>query len=276
MRRTIRRILRNRSATIGFAIVGLFLATAALAGVLGRYEPLSQAFAQLARPDGAHWLGTDDLGRDVWSRICHGARVSLEIGVVSVLLSALVGVPIGCVAGYVGKWLDAVLMRVMDVLLAFPGILLALAIVAFLGSSLVNLMIAIAIVNVPTYARQVRASVLVQRELDYVSASRALGAGHARVLFRHILPNCLGPILVLSTLGIGTAILEAAGLGFVGLGLEEGRPEWGMMLAESRQHFLRAPWVVAGPGVAITITVLGFNLFGDGLRDLLDPRARRR
>lgn len=270
------RLLRNRSAAIGCAVVALFLLTAALADVIGRYEPLSQKHAQLQRPTGPHWLGTDDLGRDVWARVCHGARVSLQIGVVSVLLSALVGVPIGCVAGYVGKWVDAVLMRLMDVLLAFPGILLALAIVAFLGSSLVNLMIAIAIVNVPAYARQVRASVLVQRELDYVAASRALGAGHARVLFRHILPNCLGPILVLSTLGIATAILEAAGLGFVGLGLEEGRPEWGMMLAESRQHFLRAPWVVLGPGAAITVTVLGFNLFGDGLRDLLDPRARRR
>jgi len=272
----LRRLLRNRSATIGCVVVALFLLTAALADVMDRYEPLAQKYPQLERPTGPHWLGTDDLGRDVWARICHGARVSLQIGVVSVLLSALVGVPIGCIAGYAGRWIDAVLMRVMDVLLAFPGILLALAIVAFLGSSLVNLMIAIAIVNVPAYARQVRASVLVQRELDYVAASRALGAGHARVLFRHILPNCLGPILVLSTLGIATAILEAAGLGFVGLGLEEGRPEWGMMLAESRQHFLRAPWVVLGPGVAITVTVLGFNLFGDGLRDLLDPRGRRR
>lgn len=270
------RLLRNTSAALGCVIVAFFLLTAALADVIGRHEPLAQKYAQLERPTSPHWLGTDDLGRDVWARVCHGARVSLQIGVISVLLSALVGVPIGCVAGYVGNRVDAVLMRLMDVLLAFPGILLALAIVAFLGSSLGNLMIAIAIVNVPTYARQVRASVLVQRELDYVAASRALGAGHARVLFRHILPNCLGPILVLSTLGIGTAILEAAGLGFVGLGLEEGRPEWGMMLAESRQHFLRAPWVVLGPGAAITVTVLGFNLFGDGLRDLLDPRARRR
>ncbi len=227
------------------------------------------------RPAAFYLLGTDELGRDLLSRILYGARISLAIGLVSVGIALGVGVPLGLLSGTLGGWVDQVIMRLVDVLLAFPGILLAIAIMAILGPSLTNVMIAVGIVNVPTYARQVRASVLDLRGLDYVTASRALGGTTPHLMGRVILPNVLSPVIVLSTLGIGSAILEAAGLGFIGLGIEPGTPEWGMMLAESRKNFLHAPWTVLAPGLAITLVVLGFNLFGDGLRDALDPKRRR-
>jgi len=274
-KRSLRRFLGNRMAAAGLVLVGMYLGAAALADLAPRGPREIDQELQLKPPGSGHWLGTDELGRDVLSRVLHGARFSIAIGVISVFLAALIGVPLGLIAGQAGGAPDLLVMRLVDVLLAFPGILLAIAIMAVLGPSLFNLMLAVGLVNVPVYARQVRASVLQVRQLDYVTAARALGAGHIRIMLRQILPNIAGPILVLATLGIGTAILEAAGLGFVGLGVEPDTPEWGMMLAQSRRFFLQYPWTVVAPGTAITLAILGFNLLGDALRDWLDPRSSR-
>ena len=219
--------------------------------------------------------GTDDLGRDVLGLVLYGARYSLTIGLVAVGISLLLGIPLGLISGFYGGRVDQVVMRGIDVMMAFPAILLAICIVTVLGQSLLNLMVAVGIVGVPTIARQVRAQVLTQRELDYVHAARALGFGDARILGLHVLPNCLAPITVLATLGTATAILETAGLGFVGLGPSPDTPEWGMLIAANRSLITRAPWTVLTPGLAILVLVLGFNLLGDGLRDVLDPRLRK-
>ncbi len=243
--------------------------------LLAPYDP-TKAYLRLrkAPPSWEHPLGMDEVGRDMLSRIIYGARVSLQVGFLSVIGAILVGTLIGAVSGYVGGWVDNVVMRVMDVLLAFPSLLLALAIVTILGPGLLNMLYAIAIVSIPTYARLVRASVLAEKASDYVLAARAIGAGHARILFRQIMPNALTPILVQGTLGIGTAILDAAALGFLGLGAQPPTPEWGTMLSRAQQVFFSAPHIGIFPGLAIMLTVLGFNLLGDGLRDALDPRLR--
>ncbi len=214
-------------------------------------------------PSAGHWLGTDDLGRDVFSRILYGARISLLIGVLSVGISLAIGLPLGAVAGYVGGAVDGVIMRVMDVMIA-----------GILGPSLTNAMIAIGVVQVPRYVRLLRASVLAVKSEVYVEAASALGAPAGRILFRHVVPNCLAPLIVQSTLGVASAILEAAGLSFLGLGAQPPSPEWGAMLASGRNLLQIAPWVVTYPGIAILVAVLGFNLFGDGLRDALDPRLK--
>ncbi len=275
MGRAWRKIRGSRAAMAGALLVALYLGAAAFAGLVRR-GPREISDAQLEAPGAGKWLGTDHLGRDVLSRVLHGARWSLFIGVVSVGVALAIGVPLGLFAGAAGGAADAFVMRAVDVMLAFPAILLAIAIVATLGPSLFHLMLAVGLVNVPVYARQVRASVLQVRELDYVTAARALGAGRVRIVMFQILPNVLAPIVVLATLGVGTAILEAAGLGFIGLGVESDTPEWGTMLALARDHsFMRYPWTVAGPGIAISLAILGFNLLGDALRDALDPRASR-
>jgi len=273
--RRLRALLRSPAALAGAVFLVLLVAAAAGASVLSGHDPLAQDLARrLEGPSGAHLLGTDDLGRDLLSRLLHGARYSLLIGTISVGISVLVGVPLGAVAGYAGGKVDALVMRVTDVMLAFPSILLAIAIVAALGASLANLMIAVGVVAIPNYARQVRASVLQAKAEDYVMASRALGAGPLRILARTVMPNCLAPLLVLATLDYGAAILEAAALSFLGLGPEVGTPEWGKMLAEAQNLFSLAPRVVIAPGLCISAAVLAFNLLGDGLRDALDPRAR--
>ncbi|MBI2919797.1 MAG: ABC transporter permease [Planctomycetes bacterium] len=274
-RRSLRSFFRSRAAVAGVLLVGAYLLAAAAADLSPRGPRAIDQDRSLKAPGAAGLFGTDQLGRDVLSRVLHGARVSLLIGLVSVSVALAAGVPLGLVAGGAGGAADMLIMRLVDVMLAFPGILLAIALMAVLGPSLPNLMLAVGIVNVPVYARQVRASVLQVRDLDYVVAARALGAGRTRVLVRHVLPNIAAPILVLSTLGIGTAILEAAGLGFVGLGVEPDSPEWGTMLAQSRRYFLDCPWTVVAPGAAISLAILGFNLIGDALRDFLDPRASR-
>jgi peptide/nickel transport system permease protein/dipeptide transport system permease protein len=220
------------------------------------------------------FLGTDDFGRDLLSRLIHGARISMLVGVVSVSISLFFGTIAGAVAGFYRGWVDVIIMRVMDILLAFPSILLAIVIVAFLGPSLENAMIAIGIVSIPRYARIVRGSVLEEYSKDYVQAARALGASDFRLIFQHILPNCLAPLIVQTTLGFASAILEAAALSFLGLGAQPPTPEWGAMLAGGRALILRAWWVVTFPGITILLAVLGFNLLGDGLRDALDPRLR--
>ncbi|NUN48854.1 MAG: ABC transporter permease [Candidatus Brocadiae bacterium] len=275
-RRSLLRLWSSRTARAGALLVLLYLGAAVFAGLAPREPREIDQTKRLKPPAAGHWLGTDELGRDVLSRVLHGSRLSLLIGLLSVGAALAVGVPLGLAAGECGGVVDLVLMRCVDVLLAFPGILLALAIMAVLGPSLTNLMLAVAAVNVPVYARQVRASVLQVRSLDYVLSARALGASRLRVVLRHILPNIAGPIIVLATLGIGTAILEAAGLGFVGLGVEKDAPEWGTMLASAREYVLSHPWVVLAPGVAASLAILGFNLLGDGLRDWLDTRAAAR
>lgn len=271
------RLRQNRLSIVGLALIAGFLLLAFAAPLIAPADPMQQAlYNRLSPPTLAHPFGTDDFGRDILSRVIYGARISLRVGVVAVLIALLLGTGIGLVAGYWGGWIDQVLMRVMDLLLAFPSILLAIGIVAILGPGLENAMLAVGIVAVPQYARLVRASVLTVRETDYVLAARALGASDVRILAIAILPNCLAPLIVQATLGLATAILDAAGLSFLGLGAQPPIPEWGAMLSQGRELIVRAPWVLTFPGGAIFLTVLAFNLVGDGLRDALDPKAVRR
>ena len=271
------RLRQNRLSIVGLALIAGFLLLAFAAPLIAPADPMQQAlYNRLSPPTLAHPFGTDDFGRDILSRVIYGARISLRVGVVAVLIALLLGTSIGLVAGYWGGWIDQVLMRVMDLLLAFPSILLAIGIVAILGPGLENAMLAVGIVAVPQYARLVRASVLTVRETDYVLAARALGASDVRILAIAILPNCLAPLIVQATLGLATAILDAAGLSFLGLGAQPPIPEWGAMLSQGRELIVRAPWVLTFPGGAIFLTVLAFNLVGNGLRDALDPKAVRR
>ena len=268
-----KRFLKNRLAAAGGVLLLGFLLLAIAAPLAAPEDPFAQnLYERLQPPSLANPFGTDDFGRDVLSRVIYGARISLRVGVTAVLIALVLGVPIGLVSGYWGGALDQVLMRAMDLMLAFPSILLAIAIVAILGPGLENAMLAVGVVAVPQYARLVRASALSVRGQDYVQAMRALGAGDFHILFFSVLPNCLTPLIVQSTLGLATAILDAAGLSFLGLGAQPPLPEWGAMLTGGRELVLRAPWILTFPGVAIFLTVLAFNLLGDGLRDALDPR----
>jgi len=270
-----RRLRRNRAALLGLGIVAAFAIAAVLAPLILTADPIEQDLdAQLLPPSRAHWLGTDDLGRDLLTRIVYGGRTSLTVGIVSVVLALSVGTLLGLVAGFYGRWADSLTMRVMDIMLAFPATLLAIFIVGVRGPGLNNAMLAIGVINIPIFARLVRGSVLRVRGEEFVDAARALGAAAGRILGRHILPNTLAPIIVQATLGIGAAILEAAGLSFLGLGAQAPTPEWGAMLTNTREFLRDAPWAATFPGVAILLTVVGFNLLGDGLRDALDPRLR--
>jgi peptide/nickel transport system permease protein len=269
------RLMRDKLAIAGLAIMVIFILTALLAPLLTPYDPIVQNLIERRQtPSLQHPLGLDDLGRDILSRIVYGTRKSLQVGVVSVSLAILVGALIGAISGYLGGWVDILVMRLMDIMLAFPSLLLAITIVTILGPGLLNMLYAIAIVSIPAYARIVRASVLGVKAQEYTIAARSLGASHRRILFRHVLPNCLTPLIVQGTLGIGTAILDAAGLSFLGLGAQPPMPEWGAMLGQGRFAVFSAPHIVVSPGIAIMLTVLGFNLLGDGLRDALDPRLR--
>jgi peptide/nickel transport system permease protein len=274
-RRQLWRTLRgDRGAMIGLALVVLVFAMAATAS-LAPYGPTDRG--PIASPPGAsHWLGTDQSGYDVFSRLLHGARLSLLTGIAAVALALVVGVPLGALSGWVGGWVDGVLMRLTDVMLAFPSVVLAIGIATLFDARAVGpVIVAVGIVNVPTVARQVRASVLQVKQLDFVTAARAIGMAPRRILARHVLPNCLAPILVLATLGVGYAILSAAGLNFLGLGPEPRVAEWGVMLKDGHRYVVSdQQWVILPPGAAIAATVLGFNLLGDGLRRALDPRAR--
>jgi peptide/nickel transport system permease protein len=268
-------LLDNRSATAGLLIIVVIVITAIIGPWLAPFDPLAPIpLDRLQGPGGVHYFGTDSLGRDIFSRVIYGTRISLLIGVLAVGISLVPGTLLGLVSGYFGKKVDSVIMRSMDVLLAFPAILLAIFITAILEPSLTNTMIAVGIVYIPHYARIVRSSVLFLKEQLYIQAVGHLGGGHLRTIFIHILPNALPPIIVYATLGMGTAVLQAAALGFLGLGAQPPQPEWGAMLSEGRQYLQIAPHVGAFPGLAILLLVLGFNLFGDGLRDILDPSLR--
>ena len=272
---------RNKTAVAGLIIITVFIFCGILAPYLSPHDPLAVSLYDQIKPPVWHangtWkniLGTDDLGRDILSRLIYGARVSLAVAVFSVGLAFFFGTLLGCISGYYKGSLDSIIMRIMDMILSFPYILLAIVVVAYLGPSLRNAMIAIAITYVPRFARIVRGSVLEECEKDYVTSERAIGARDWRIIFIAILPNCLGPLIVQTTLSCASAILDAAALSFLGLGAQPPTPEWGAMIAQSRGLILRASWVMTFPGLAILFAVLGFNLLGDGLRDALDPRLR--
>jgi peptide/nickel transport system permease protein len=272
---TLTDLLQNRSAAVGLILIALVLLVAAIGPSLAPYDPLVPApLDRLQGPSMAHYFGTDSLGRDIFSRVIYGSRISIMIGLISVTISLVPGTLLGLLAGYCGGRTDDVIMRLMDVLLAFPAILLAIFITAILSPNLTNTMIAVGIVYIPHYARIVRASALSLKEQLFIQAIRHLGGSHTRVLLGHILPNSLPPIIVYATLGMGTAVLQAAALGFWGRGAQPPQPEWGAMLSEGRHYIQLAPHVAAFPGAAILLLVLGFNLFGDGLRDVLDPSLR--
>jgi ABC-type dipeptide/oligopeptide/nickel transport system permease subunit len=276
----VEKLFKNKTGLAGLIIISLFIFCAIFAPWLSPHDPIENALYDQLKPpvfQGGTWknvLGTDDLGRDILSRLIYGARVSLTVGMVSVGIAFLFGSTLGALAGYYKGWLDQLIMRFMDIILAFPHILLAIVIVAYLGPGLTNAMIAIGIITIPRFARIVRASVLEEFEKDYVTAARALGTNNSRIIFNAIFPNCLAPIIVQASLGFGAAILDAAGLSFLGLGAQPPIAEWGEMIAMGRGLILRAWWVMTFPGIAIFLGVLGFNLLGDGLRDAMDPRLR--
>ncbi|KXK18961.1 MAG: ABC transporter permease [Chloroflexi bacterium OLB15] len=292
---TLINLKRNRSAMIGLAIISFMFMLAILAPTIAPYDPLQPMLNRddhrgLGRLPGRapcihllgcpadepqHIMGLDLNGRDMFSRVLWGARYSLVVGIISVAIGVSIGALSGMISGYAGGWVDAIIMRLMDILLAFPALILAIAIVSFAGPSLENALLAIAIVSIPVYARLARASVLSVKEMEFVTATRALGAGHPRLLFGQIMPNALTPLIVQGTLGIGSVVLETAALSFIGLGAQPPTPEWGAILSEGRNYVFTSPHLVFFPGIMIMITVLGFNLLGDGLRDAMDPRLNR-
>ncbi|MCC6519522.1 MAG: ABC transporter permease subunit [Tabrizicola sp.] len=273
---------QNRGAVLGMIVFLLLVLVAVFAGLLSPHDPTMQYRDALLVPPmweekgrAAYILGTDAVGRDMLSRLIYGAQYSLFIGIVVVSIALVGGIVIGLVAGFFGGWVDTVIMRVMDVILAFPSLLLALVLVAVLGPGLTNAMIAIAIVYQPHFARLTRAAVMSEMRREYVTAARVAGAGNLRLMFRTILPNCLAPLIVQATLSFSSAVLDSAALGFLGMGAQPPSPEWGTMLAEAREFILSAWWVVTFPGIAILVSVLAINLMGDGLRDALDPKLKR-
>ena len=276
MRDAWRRLLSSWNGRIGLVLISLILLIGVLTPLVDPYEPRTDSNLAEARksPSMEHPFGTDRLGRDVFRRVLHGARISLLIGFVVVFVSGSIGTTLGLVSGYMGGWVDTLIMRLMDILLAFPAILLAIAIVAVRGPGLTNTILAVAVVGIPGYARVVRSMVLSLRERDYVDAARMVGVSNTTIMFKHILPNGLTPIIVQMTLGIGGAIVFAAALGFLGLGVQPPTPEWGAMIADGLPLLNQAPYLVFYPGMPIMVTVLAFNLFGDGLRDALDPQQR--
>jgi peptide/nickel transport system permease protein len=270
------RFRKNKGAVAGLTAAIGFAFLAFVGPKLMRYDPDQLIYtALMQKPGGEHPLGTDQYGRDILTRITYGAQYSLRIGVISVAIGATIGGCLGLIAGYFGRIVDSLIMRLIDIQLAFPGILLAMGIVSILGPSLENAMIAVGVSSIPGYARVIRGSVLSAKELTYVEAARSIGCTDRRVIFRHILPNVFAPLLVLATLGVAGAILSASGLSFIGLGAQPPTPEWGAMLNEGRQYLSKAWWITTFPGLMIMIAVLSINLIGDGLRDALDPKLRR-
>jgi peptide/nickel transport system permease protein len=274
-RRALRRLFRRKGAVLGLAIIVLFVALALLAPLIMPYDPTAQSWTLVRKPPSAlHWFGTDDLGRDILTRVVYGARASLAAGVISVGIAMAVGVPLGLAGGYLGGWLDMVIGRITDAMLACPYLILAIALAAFLGPSLGNAMIAIGVATTPIYIRLTRGQVLTVKVEEYVEAARAVGNPRWRIAIVHILPNILPALLVQATLSVAAAIIAESSLSFLGLGQQPPAPSWGSMLNSAQRFLINAPWMAVWPGLAIFLTVLSFNLLGDGLRDALDPRAR--
>ncbi|WP_082235122.1 ABC transporter permease [Halobacillus massiliensis] len=270
--KTTKRLLKNKLAVFGLVIIFIQIIMAVFAPWMTSHSPVAQDLAnsELGVGSSGHWLGTDNYGRDVWSRLVFGARISILVGIASVSLGLIGGIILGLISGYFKK-LDSPIMRFVDLLFAFPGILLAMLIIAMLGTSLVNVVIAISIWSIPTCARIVRGSVLSVKKQEYIMAMRSLGASHSRILFKHILPNCTAPIIVFATMRMATAILSTAALSFLGLGAQPPSPEWGAMIAAGQDYMYSAPHLTIIPGIAIMLVVFSFNVVGDGLRDALDP-----
>jgi peptide/nickel transport system permease protein len=274
-RRALRRLGRRRGAMVALGVVAFFIALALLAGGIAPYDPLATSWSAVRKaPSAAHWFGTDEIGRDVLSRVIWGTRASLLAGIVSVSISLAFGVPIGLTAGYLGGWVDALISRMTDAMLACPFLILAIALAAFLGPSLTNAMIAIGISATPIFVRLTRAQVLHVKVEDYVEAARAVGNSHLRIALRHILPNIVPPLIVQATLAVAAAVIAEAALSFLGLGQQPPAPSWGSMLNTAKNYIDNAPWMAIWPGLSIFLLVLSFNLLGDGLRDAFDPRQR--
>lgn len=275
MKMMIRKFSKNKKAVVGLWMVTFFTIIAIIAPWITPYDPFAQNMQQmLESPSFSHPFGTDEFGRDILSRIMYGARISLVVGVVSVIIAVIFGVALGTIAGYFGGILDTIIMRIMDVFLAFPSFLLAMAIVSVLGPGMANVMIAIGIFSIPTFARISRSEVISIKNEEFIEAARAIGARDTLIIFKHLIPNSISPIIVLSTLRIATAIITAAGLSFLGMGAQPPTPEWGAMLNSGREYLRVAPHVSTIPGIAIMFMVLGFNMLGDGLRDALDPKMK--
>jgi len=273
--RVWRRFRRSRSALVGSVIMGLVLLSVVAVPFLHLQSPIDQSLpSQLKPPSSLHWMGTDEFGRDIFSRIMHGSAIAVQTGIIAVAVAVSLGVVLGIVSGYVGGRTDLIIMGFVDILMAFPYLLLALLVVSILGPGLYNAMVAVGLVYVPTFARLVRGVVLQVRELEYVQAARAMGARDRVIMTRHVLRNCMAPVLVQASLSVGWAIVNAASLSFLGLGAQPPTPEWGAMLTTGREYLLTAPWITTFPGLAILVTALGCNLLGDGLRDALDPKSR--
>jgi peptide/nickel transport system permease protein len=274
-RRALKRLARRRGAMLALGVVAFFVVLALLAGVLAPYDPVATSWSAVRKaPSAAHWLGTDEIGRDVLSRVIFGTRASLLAGVVSVSIALALGVPIGLAAGYLGGWIDPLISRMTDAMLACPFLILAIALAAFLGPSLSNAMIAIGISATPIFIRLTRAQVLQVKVEDYIEAARAIGNSHLRIALRHILPNIVPPLIVQATLAIAAAVIAEAALSFLGLGQQPPAPSWGSMLNTAKNYIDNAPWMAIWPGLSIFLLVLSFNLLGDGLRDAFDPRQR--
>jgi peptide/nickel transport system permease protein len=272
----LRRLVRNPGAVVGAVILLVIVLAAIGAPWITRYDPVAVTPAdRLQSPNAEHWFGTDAFGRDVWTRVVFGARLSLQMGIVAIAIATVLGVSVGLVAGFYGRIVDSLLMRLVDVLLAFPGILLALVIVAMLGPDLINAMIAVGLAAAPTFARVTRGAVLQTKSNLFIDAAVVAGCRPGRIMLRHLLPNILGPIVVVATLGVAGAIISGAALSFLGLGAKQPTPEWGLLLSDGRNYLRQAWWITTFPGLAIMVTVLSINLLGDGLRDALDPRMKR-
>lgn len=270
-----RNFLRNKGAIVGLVIISALVFVAIFADLLAPYDPIAQTRAFLSPPNGTHWFGTDVLGRDMLSRVIHGTRISMAVGIGAVLIALVIGMTVGLVGGYFGGRIDAAVVMVIDTFMSFPGLLLAMVIAAMFGTSLPVVMLAVGLGEFTLFARLVRSAVYAERARDYVLASRSIGAGSFFIMARHVVPNIMPSIIVLVTLSIGNAILSAAALGFLGLGAQPPIPEWGNLVNVGRDYIQMAPWLIWFPGIAIMLTVLGANLLGDGLRDALDPKLRR-
>ena len=274
-RRIIQELLRNRGAVIGLIVIAIIVIAAFTAPFIAPYHPHDQVLIDaLQSPSREHLMGTDEFGRDIFSRILHGASISLRIGLLAVAVACLIGIPVGLCAAYYQGWFDTISLRLVDALLAFPDILLALVVLTILGPSITSVTIGVGVAQIPSFVRLTRASTLTVRELEYVTAGHVIGASNSRIIFRHILPNAAAPLIVLASVTVGSAILVGSGLSFLGLGAQPPTPEWGSMLISSRLYMRDAPWIAIFPGGAIMVTVFAINMFGDGLRDALDARLR--